>query len=158
TSDAALRFRVLNRYYVNTEGTVTRAGTSLYAVSFSGSTQADDGMRIDRSQGYTVVRAEELPKQSEIEKDAKEVIATFAKLRTAPLVEDDYRGPVLVSADAATAMFERFVAPNILGVRPELGNPARTRGEFSSYFKGRVLPDFFSVVDDPGAKKTDKTS
>jgi TldD protein len=153
SSSAGLHFRVLNRYFVNTEGTVTRGGKTVYTVSFGGSTQADDGMRIERSHGYTVSRPEELPKPEEMVKDAKDLIATFGALRAAPLVEDDYRGPVLFSADATTALFERFVASNILGVRPELGNPARTRGEFNSYYKGRVLPDFFTVVDDPHAAK-----
>jgi TldD protein len=155
SSNASLHFRVLNRYFVNTEGTVTRGGKALYTVSFGGSTQAEDGMRIERSHGYTVSRSEELPTPEEMAKDAKKLIATFDALRSAPLVEDDYRGPVLFSADAATALFERFVAPNVLGVRPELGNPARTRGDFNSYYKGRVLPDFFTVVDDPHAAKAE---
>src|SRR5260370_17003133 len=88
-------------------------------------------------------------------KDAEGLIDTFDLLRKAPLVEDDYRGPVLFSADAATALLERHVVPNILAMRPDLGNPARTRGEFSSYYKGRVLPDFLTVVDDPSARKVD---
>lgn len=154
-SEAQYRFRVLNRYFANTEGTVTRNGKAVYMLFFSGTTQADDGMRIDRSRAYVVTRADELPKPQEIEKDAQELISTFAVLRKAPLVEDDYRGPVLFSADAATALFERLLVPNILGMRPELGNPARTRGEFASYYKNRVLPEFLSVVDDPKSKKID---
>src|SRR5205085_1238355 len=117
SSSAQLHFRILNRYFVNTEGTVTRSGKSLYTVSFSGSTQASDGMRIERSRAYVVARSEELPKQEEMAKDATELIDTFQKLRAAPLVEDDYRGPVLFSADAATALFERLVVSNVLGVR-----------------------------------------
>jgi hypothetical protein len=105
-----------------------------------------------------VTRPEELPKQEEISKDAEKLISSFAALKKAPLVEDDYRGPVLFSADATTALFERLVAPNIVGVRPELGNPARTRGEFASHYKNRVLPEFFTVVDDPKADKIDGTS
>ncbi|HWX55090.1 MAG TPA: metallopeptidase TldD-related protein [Verrucomicrobiae bacterium] len=153
SSDAGLRFRVLNRYYVNTEGTVKRDGQGQYIYSFSGSAQAADGMRIDRSHAYVVARPEELPKPQEIEKDAKEMIGTFARLRRAPVMEDDYHGPVLFSADAATAMFESLIVRNILGVRPELGNSARTSGDFASYYKGRVLPDFFTVLDDPRSAK-----
>src|SRR5262249_53723315 len=158
SSNANLRFRVMNRYFVNTEGAVTRGGRTVYVVSFSGSAQAEDGMRIERSRAYVVTQPEELPKPEEMAKDVKQLIATFSALRVAPLVEDDYRGPVLFSADSATVLFERLVVPNILGVRPELGNPARTRGEFSSYYKGRVLPEFFTVVDDPHASKTDAVS
>ncbi|HLW54782.1 MAG TPA: metallopeptidase TldD-related protein [Candidatus Angelobacter sp.] len=154
-SDAMLHFRVMNRYFVNTEGTVTRGGSTVYLLSFSGSTQAADGMRIDRSRGYFVGAPNELPKPEEARKEARDLISTFEKLRDAPLMEDEYRGPVLFSADAATALFERLVAPNILGVRPEVGNPARVKGDFASSYKSRVLPDFFTVVDDPGPHRFD---
>jgi TldD protein len=155
SSGAALHFRVLNRYFVNTEGTITRNGNSAYVLALSGTTQAADGMRIDRSRGYAVGSPDELPTPDEIRKDARELVSTFEQLRKAPLVEDEYHGPVLFSADAATALFERLVAPNILGVRPEVGNPARVRGDFSSSYKSRVLPDFFTVVDDPASRKVD---
>jgi predicted Zn-dependent protease len=156
TSSAFFTFRVLNRYFVNTEGTVTRNGKSIYTYIFSGADQADDGMDLERSHGWVVVKPEELPKADEIEKEAKQLVDTFNVLKKAPLVEDDYRGPVLFSADAATSMFERLIVPNILGVRPDLGNPARTNGEFASYYKSRVLPEMFTVVDDPKVKEIDK--
>jgi hypothetical protein len=155
SSEALLHFRVLNRYFVNTEGTVTRHGNTTYSYFFDGSAQAADGMRLDRSHGYVVSKADELPKPEQVRKDAQELIGTFAALRKAPLVEDNYHGPVLFSADAATALMERLVAGNILGVRPEPGNPARTRGEFASYYKSRVLPDFLTVVDDPRPRIVD---
>jgi TldD protein len=154
-SNAMLNFRVLNRYFVNTEGTVARNGKTIYTLAFSGSDQADDGMHLERSHGWVVAKADELPKPDEIEKEAKQLIGSFDGLKKAPLVEDDYRGPVLFSADAATSLFERLIVPNILGIRPDLGNPARTNGEFASYYKGRVLPETFTVVDDPKAKEID---
>ena len=155
SSDAGLHFRVLNRYFVNTEGTVTRNGKAVYIYSFEGSAQAQDGMRLDRSHGYVVGNPAELPTTDEITKEAQKLVGTFDVLRKAPLVEDDYHGPVLFSADAATALFERLIVANILGVRPELGNPARVRGDFASYYKSRVLPDFLSAVDDPRPQKID---
>ncbi|HEU4415567.1 MAG TPA: metallopeptidase TldD-related protein [Candidatus Angelobacter sp.] len=158
SSSSYLNFRVLNRYFVNTEGTVTRSGRSVYTYVFSGSAQADDGMWIERSHGWVVTKADELPKAEEIDTEAKKLIATFNELKKAPLVEDDYRGPVLFSGDAATSLFERLIVPNILGIRPDLGNPARTNGEFASYYKGRVLPEMFTVVDDPKAREVDHQS
>ncbi|HEY6307848.1 MAG TPA: metallopeptidase TldD-related protein [Candidatus Angelobacter sp.] len=155
SSEALLHFRILNRYFVNTEGTVTRHGNATYVYSFAGSGQASDGMRVDRSHGYVVSKPEELPKPEQVRKDAQELIGTFAALRNAPLVEDDYHGPVLFSADASTALIEQLIAPNILGNRPEPGNPARTRGQFASYYKSRVLPDFLTVVDDPLGRTID---
>jgi hypothetical protein len=157
-SDAVLDFRVINRYFVNTEGTVTRSGKTIYTYMVSGSTQADDGMRLDRSHGYVVTRAEELPKPEEVKSDAEKLLASFSALKKAPVMEDDYRGPVLFSADAATAVFERLFVPNVVGVRPELGSTARTRGEFASAYKNRVLPEFLTVVDEPKTKQVDGTT
>jgi TldD protein len=153
SSFVGTHMRVLNRYHVNTEGTVTRSGKTSYDFGFSGSGQAADGMRLDRSHGYTVSKLEELPAPEEIQREAKRLIASFAELRQAPLMEDQYRGPVLFSADAATDLFARLFVPNILAGRPPLGSPARTRGEYASYYRSRVLPEFFTVVDDPHARK-----
>jgi TldD protein len=157
-SSAMLNFRVLNRYFVNTEGTVARNGKTIYTVLFSGSDQSEDGMHLERSHGWIVTKPDELPKQEEVAQEAKKLIGSFAALKKAPLVEDDYRGPVLFSADAATSLFERLIVPNILGIRPDLGNPARTNGEFASYYKGRVLPETFTVVDDPKAREFEHQS
>lgn len=155
SSEAVLHFRVLNHYFVNTEGTVTRNGENVYTYAFEGSAQAPDGMLIERSHAYVVDKPDELPAPEEIQKEAEKLIGTFDALRKAPLVEDDYNGPVLFSADAASALFERLLVNNIVGVRPEIGNPARVRGDFASYYKSRVLPDFLTVVDDPRSQKID---
>jgi TldD protein len=153
TSGAHAQMQVLNRYYVNTEGTIIRNGESAYLFSFAGSTQAADGARIDRNHLYTTAALNELPSPEEMTKEAETLISTFARLRNAPLVEDEYRGPVLFSGDAASDVFARLFVPNILASRPALASPARTKGEYASYYKSRVLPDFFNVIDDPRPHK-----
>jgi TldD protein len=155
SSTSNLQFRIVNRYYVNTEGTVTRHGNAAYNVSFAGSGPAPDGTRLDRSHAYFVSKADELPKPEDIEREARKRIASFELLRKAPIVEDDYHGPVLLSADAATSLIESLFVPNILGTRPDPGSSARVRGEYASYYKRRVLPEFFTVVDDPRTQKLD---
>jgi TldD protein len=77
------------------------------------------------------------------------LVTDMKALREAPVVDEEYRGPVLFSSDAATDMFFDLIVPNILGRRPAPGRPARTVGAFASSWKARVLPDFISVVDDP---------
>src|SRR5260221_11456296 len=47
--DSSLRFTVENRYFLNSEGTVARSGHTHYIVSIAGSTQAADGMLLQRS-------------------------------------------------------------------------------------------------------------
>ena len=146
---ASMNFTVLSQYFVNTEGTVTRRGSAHYQILLSASEQAPDGMRLERAPQFTANRIEELPKPDEFQKDALKLVEDMKTLREAPVVDEEYRGPVLFSNDAATDMFFDLVVPNVLGRRPAPGRPARTVGAFASSWKARVLPDFISVVDDP---------
>jgi len=149
---ARATFRAVNEYFVNTEGTITRQGNTWYLVQLSGETQAEDGMRLGRSPYYMTAKASELPDAAKLESDTTKMLETLKRLREAPLVEEDYRGPVLFSNDAATDVFYGMIGSNVLGVRPKPGDSARTTGKFSSNYKGRVLPTFLSVVDDPTIK------
>ncbi len=146
---ASLNFTVLSEYFVNTEGTVTRRGSAHYQILLSASEQAPDGMRLERAPQFTANHIEELPTPAEFQKDALKLVEDMKTLREAPVVDEEYRGPVLFSNDAATDMFFDLVVPNVLGRRPAPGRPARTVGAFASSWKARVLPDFISVVDDP---------
>jgi TldD protein len=146
---ASLNFTVLFQYFVNTEGTVTRRGSAHYQILLSASEQAPDGMRLERAPQFTANHIEELPTPDEFQKDALKLVEDMKTLREAPVVDEEYRGPVLFSNDAATDMFFDLVVPNVLGRRPAPGRPARTVGAFASSWKARVLPDFISVVDDP---------
>jgi predicted Zn-dependent protease len=146
---ANFTFTTLSQYFVNTEGTITRHGSAHYLIILSASEQAADGMRLERSPQFTPVRIEEMPAPEDFHADADKLIEDMKKLREAPLVDEEYRGPVLFSNDAASDMFFELVVPNVLGRRPAPGRPARTVGAFASSWKARVLPDFISVVDDP---------
>ncbi len=149
---AFLRFRAVNVYFVNTEGTVTRQGFATYSIQLSGGTQAADGMQLERSPFYTAGTAAELPAPAKLQADMAKMLGTLKSLREAPLVEEDYRGPVLFSNDAASDVFNGMVGNNVLGIRPKPGDSGRTIGEFSASYKSRVLPAFLSVVDDPTMK------
>ena len=146
---ANMNFTVLSQYFVNTEGTVTRHGSAHYQIVLSASEQSPDGMRLERSPQYTANHIEELPPPDKFQEDALKLVADMKKLREAPVVDEEYRGPVLFSNDAATDMFFDLIVPNVLGRRPAPGRPARTVGAFASSWRARVLPDFISVVDDP---------
>jgi PmbA/TldA metallopeptidase C-terminal domain len=146
---ASATFTTLSQYFVNTEGTITRQGSAHYLIILSASEQAPDGMRLERSPQFTPVRIEELPAPEEFQADALKLVEDMKKLREAPVVDEEYRGPVLFSNDAASDIFFELIGANILGRRPAPGRPARTVGAFASSWKARVLPDFISVVDDP---------
>ncbi len=149
---ASARFSAGNEYLVNSEGTVTRSGKTTYNVQLMCSAQATDGMRLSRSPAYMVARAEELPGRDALLNDAKKMLDTVVALRQAPIVEEEYRGPVLFAADAANDIVNTLIGQNILGRKPQLGKPNRTTGAFATSYKTRVLPNFLSVIDDPTLK------
>ena len=147
--NASLRFTATNRYFVSSEGTVVRTGESFYQVYVGGFTQAGDGMRMDRSHGYQVRELKDLPSRDEVLSRTRQLMVSLKQLRDAPVSEEEYRGPVLFSADAAAGIMSALVGPNVLGRRPMLGQNARTIGDWANNYKSRVLPNFLSVVDDP---------
>jgi len=149
---ASLRFRAVNEYFMNTEGTVTRQGYTVYSLIFSGSTQAADGMRIERSPYYAAAKLSEMPAPEKILADAHKMVETLGALRRAPVVDEEYRGPVLFSNDAASDVFAGMIGVNVLGRRPKPGDSARVEGKFAASYHSRVLPPFLSVTDDPSAK------
>jgi len=146
---ASARFSAVNEYLVNSEGTVTRSGKKTYNVTLNSSAQAADGMRLTRNPFWMVAKAEELPTRDALLDDARKTLDTLVALRQAPIVEEEYRGPVLFAPDAATDVVASLVGTNVLGRKPQLGRPNRTVGAFATSFKTRVLPNFLSVVDDP---------
>ena len=147
--DSSLQFQTVNRFFVDSEGTVVRSGQASYQAFIAGSTQAADGMQLQRSTAYTVPDSKELPTAEEFLARATKLLGALKDLHAAPVADEEYHGPVLFSADAASTVFADLVGENILGLKPGLGQPARTRGAFASSYKSRVLPDFLSAVDDP---------
>ena len=149
TFESALRFTVENRYFLNSEGTVARSGHAHYVVSIAGSTQASDGMLLQRSHADQGNDLKELPTREAFLKTTGRILETLKLLREAPVVGEEYRGPVLFSNDGAATVVTELVEPNVLGRKPQLGENARTTGKWSSSYKSRVLPDFINVFDDP---------
>jgi TldD protein len=149
---ASARFTAINEYLVNSEGTVTRSGKTTYTMQLSSSAQAEDGMRLGRSPAWMVARQEELPTHDTLVGEAKKMLDTVVALRQAPIVEEEYRGPILFAADAADDIVASLIGQNVLGRKPQLGKPNRTTGGFAASYKTRVLPNFLTIVDDPTLK------
>jgi TldD protein len=149
---ASARFSAVNRYFVTSEGTVTRSGENTYLVQLNSSAQAADGMRLNRNPFWMTARAEELPSRDALSGESKRMMDTLTALRQAPIVEEEYRGPVLFAPDAANDVVASMVGTNVLGRKPQLGKPNRTTGAFATSYKTRVLPNFLTVVDDPTLK------
>ena len=100
-SSASFRARASTTWLVNSEGTIVRKSSAEYQESFAAGTQASDGMRLDRSYGSSGTSLADLDAEAVFNQHAVDELASLAELRKAPLVEEEYHGPLLFSADAA---------------------------------------------------------
>jgi TldD protein len=149
-STASIRGVAVNRYLVNTEGTLVREGYTGYEASISVGGQAADGMRLSRDNGNTAATAKELDSWPAFRRRVIDDLKSLHDLRDAPLVSaEDYHGPVLFSGDAAADVMDRLFVPNVEADRPGMGTTARTQGAYNASFHARVLPEFLSATDDP---------
>jgi predicted Zn-dependent protease len=139
-------------YLVNSEGAILRSSQIRFDEDFSVGGQAADGMRLDRSYYIAGNSPAEMDTAEAFNRHAIECIQGLAELRAAPLVEEEYHGPLLMDADAAAGTLKGLLAHAFTASRPALGTEARTNGPFASSYHARVLPDFFDVVDDPAMK------
>jgi PmbA/TldA metallopeptidase C-terminal domain len=149
SSQALLNFRAANRTFINSEGSATQSGESTYSITLIGITQAPDGIQLARDTGFYVRRVQDLPPEQEVRASATRLITSLNDLRKAPVVADDYQGPVLFSPPAAASLMTKLVGANLEGRKPKLGEPSRVAGAYAFYYKSRVLPNFLTVVDDP---------
>jgi predicted Zn-dependent protease len=154
-STAEFHARVTTTWLVNSEGTIVRKAAAEYQESIGVGTQAADGMRLDRSYASTGPSLKDLDSAEVFEKHAVGLIASLTNLRKAPLVDEEYHGPVLLSSDASADTMRNLISGAVTATRPKLGTEARTNGAFASSFHARVMPDFLDVVDDPGLKSFD---
>lgn len=151
-SSAVFHARAVTTWIVNSEGSIVRTSKATYQEGIALGTQADDGMHLDHSYASTGASVADLDKPEAFDQRVLSLIASLGELRRAPIVEPEYHGPVLLSADASADTFRFLLAPGIAATRPPLGTEARTNGPFASSYHTRILPETFTVTDDPSLK------
>ena len=158
-SGATVSAIAVNRYVVNTDGTMLRHGYAGYQEMVNIGGQAPDGMQLGRDNGTTATTAAGLESWPAMRQRVLNNLLSYNELRHAPVVAaDDYHGPVLFSGDAAADVINRLFVPNIEADRPEMGTTARTQGAYQSSLHSLVLPNYISVIDDPTQRTFDGQS
>src|SRR5262249_59119637 len=105
---------------LTTEAPAARERNAVNPVQSAASPKAADGMRLGRTPAWTVAKIEELPTREKLLQDGKGALDTLVALRKAPIVDEEYRGPVLFSPDAADDIVASLLGGNILGRKPAL--------------------------------------
>ncbi|MGD0294037.1 MAG: metallopeptidase TldD-related protein [Terracidiphilus sp.] len=155
SSSAEFHALATTTWLVTSEGAIVRKSATSCAETFNASTQAADGMRLELSHASVGVSLKDLDAPEVFQKHVVELIAKLSDLRKAPVVEEEYHGPVLLGSGAGAHAINSLLTSGVIATRPKLGTEARTNGPFASSYHARVLPESFDVVDDPGLKSYD---
>jgi TldD protein len=155
-SSVVLEAQLTHRYLVNSEGTRTLQPSVLVSVEVDAGTSAADGMRLRHWIPFNAGAFDQLPPASEITKAIRQMGTDLTNLRSAPVLDADYSGPVLFTGQASAEMFARVLAPNLSGQRLPLSEQQQAqtnRSELVDRMNRPVLPRFLSVFDDPTTQR-----
>jgi TldD protein len=111
--------------------------------------KADDGMELPLYKTYFAHKPEDLPADSVIERDVREMITTMTAMRNAALVTP-YTGPAILSGGAAGVFFHEIFGHRVEGHRQKNESEGQT---FKKKVGEKILPEFLSVYFDPEQQK-----
>ncbi len=134
----------VERVLVTSEGVVSREPSRWVEFRIEASAQAADGMQISRQSNVLVREDDSRFGREAVLQEARVIAAQIGEERDAELVED-YLGPVLFEERAAPQIAYEFLAMSLSGTgQGEVGD-----GIWGRKLGKRVLPDNFTVYDDP---------
>ncbi|HEY2849240.1 MAG TPA: metallopeptidase TldD-related protein, partial [Gemmatimonadaceae bacterium] len=146
---ASLEAKVETRWYVNSEGTQVQVSEPAYRIVVVARSKADDGMELPRYETFYASSLAGLPGDNTILDAVGRMITDLHALRVAPVV-DPYTGPAILSGRAAAVFFHEVFGHRVEGQRQKGEDEAQT---FKKRINERVLPENFSVVFDPTARR-----
>ncbi|MBA3550170.1 MAG: hypothetical protein H0T76_27140 [Nannocystis sp.] len=139
---------------ISSEGLVMHELHDRAVLAVVAETQAADGMNLDAG---GVIHLQELPRATDElrrrgEKLVDEVLRELEALAQAPMMEEDYDGPVLFHGPAAAQLLAATIATQVGGNPAPLGDAGRVR-DFEPHWQDAlgkpVMPDFIDLEDDP---------
>lgn len=144
------------RVYVSTDGVISGKMEDRAVLAVVADTQAADGMRLDHG-GALHFRT--IPSAKDLEGPATQlvdrVLAELEEMASAPMIEEDYDGPVLLSAHASAQLLASTVAPQAAGEPAplsEFGTITDLEPHWQERLGKGVMPDHLDLIDDPLAE------
>jgi predicted Zn-dependent protease len=144
-SQVTLQVITLNRWLLNTEGSLIQTGRNYVRVFMQADTRAEDGMELERYESFDAASFDALANESAMNKAADAMIADLKTLRRAPLA-DPYIGPAILEGRAAGVFFHEIFGHRVEGHRQKNEEEGQT---FAKKIGEPVMPAFVSVYDDP---------
>lgn len=123
-------------------------------VRVEGVTRAPDGSRLRDARSWVAPSPDALPPLEEMLAEIDDMAAWLVALRDAP-IEEDYLGPVLFTPEASVELFRQVLLGELAGSMPPAEPPddfnfASAKPMPTARLGRRLLPDGWSVTDDPG--------
>lgn len=157
-SNVQLRARFAYQYLVNSEGTRIREPQSFISLETRAATQTADGARLVTHHAARARTLDELPNRDEALRATEQTAKDLTALSDAPVLSENYSGPVLFEAQAASEMFAQVLVPHLSDERPPLAestelveNLGFRRSALADRLGRPVLPRAFDVTDNPRA-------
>ncbi len=147
TSQVTMRASVQHLSYVNSERSQVRFSDLFTRLSVAASGQAPDGMELRAVRDYFVRSEAELPSDEELQKAALAVAQRLGALVKAPVLTEDYQGPVLFTSRAACTFFLKALGDPLSHPRDPLGMPHP--GRLTDRLGKHVASKWVSAKDDP---------
>ena len=142
-------------HLIDTEGTLVRRPVLETSIRAVVAARAADGALVTDQRLWTVRDPAALPALPELQQATDQLRESLLAVTKAPVLDDEYVGPVIFEGEAAQALFRYVLVPQLEGTPADV--------PFDSYFGDlgddreqarlgrRVLPPDWSAVDDPTA-------
>jgi hypothetical protein len=142
---------------VTTEGVALTFAHERAVLAVVADTKAEDGMHLDHGLAlhFQSVPAADDALLAKGEALVDEVLRELDELAKAPMMDEEYDGPILLSAEAAAQLLASTVATEATGVPAPLAEGGRLMDLEPAWQKRlnkTVMPPFIDLVDDPTAK------
>ena len=148
-----LQVEVDNRSYVDTEGARVQTGRTRTRLMMAATTQAEDGMTVERFVSFDRHDPSQLPAAGELKTSAEGLRDELLALREAPVAEP-YTGPAVLEGPAAGVFFHEIFGHRLEGHRQKDDDEGQT---FTGMLGEPILPAFLDVYDDPTLASLDGT-
>jgi len=148
-SIATFTARLVNQYFVNSDGSKIVFGQIRYRLELFAQGKAPDGMNLQRYANYDWVDPSKAPSNATVLREVHHLSDQIAALQKAPLVEP-YAGPTLLTGRAAAVFFHEVLGHRLEGFRQKDATEGQT---FTNKVGQQILPSFITVRDDPTLKE-----
>ncbi|MCB9704695.1 MAG: hypothetical protein H6711_22650 [Myxococcales bacterium] len=139
---------------ITSEGVILREHQERAVLSVVADTRAADGMHLDHGRA---IHFQAVPKVDDALRErgrilVDRVLGELVEVARAPMIDEDYDGPVLFVGAAAPQLLASTVATQAIGKPAPLSEGGRLRDlepQWQDDLGKSVMPDFVDLIDDP---------